>query len=427
MELMTCTLGDICDEVGGVIRTGPFGSQLHESDYKESGVPVIMPKNIVDGKISTEEIARIGESDANRLLHHRLRKCDIVYGRRGDIGRRALITKRENGWLCGTGCIKISLGNSVLDPIFLYYYLGQSDIVSWIYNQAIGATLPNLNTRIIRSIPIRYPPLPTQRKIAAILSAYDDLIENNTRRIKIQEEMAQALYREWFVHFRFPGHEKVRMVDSSLGEIPEGWEVQKVNKICELIDYGYTASSEKEPIGPKFLRITDIVPYMIDWDSVPYCEIPDNKLKKYQLSEGDIVIARTGATTGYAKRINKRHPESVFASYLVRIRIADDYDNYYVGLILESDEYKRFIKANIGGAAQPQANAQVLSSFLILLPSKEIKELFKQNIEGIFDQRETLQVKNENLRRTRDLLLPKLISGELNIENMEIKLENMNS
>lgn len=324
MEFMIRTLGDICDEVDGIIRTGPFGSQLHESDYRKCGVPVVMPKNILAGTISTEDIAHIGEEDANRLSQHRLDRGDIVYGRRGDIGRRALITEREFGWLCGTGCIRISLGDSVLNPRFLYYYLGQPNVIEWIYNQAIGATLPNLNTSIIRSIPIEYPPLPTQRKIASILSAYDDLIENNTRRIKILEEMAQALYREWFVHFRFPGHEKVQMVDSPLGRIPEGWEVKKLNEICELIDYGYTASSEKEPIGPKFLRITDIVPYMIDWDTVPYCEMPDDKLEKYQLSEGDIVIARTGATTGYAKRINKKHPESVFASYLVRIRLMND-------------------------------------------------------------------------------------------------------
>jgi type I restriction enzyme, S subunit len=274
---------------------------------------------------------------------------------------------------------------------------------------------------------INLPPLPTQHKIAAILSAYDDLIENNTRRIKILEEMAQALYREWFVNFRFPGHEKVPMVDSPLGEIPEGWEVKKLKEICEQIDYGYTASSDQEPIGPKFLRITDIVPYMIDWDSVPYCEMPGDKLKKYQLSEGDIVIARTGATTGYAKRINKKHPESIFASYLVRVRIKDEYDNNYVGLVVESDEYKRFIKANISGAAQPQANAQVLSSFFMLLPSKEIKERFRQNIECIFDQREILQEKNASLCRTRDLLLPKLISGELDVDTLDIKTEGMTS
>lgn len=202
MHWVTRTLGEICDEVGGIIRTGPFGSQLHESDYREEGVPVVMPKNIIEGKVLVEEIARIGDKDVERLSQHKLQKGDIVYGRRGDIGRRALITDREAGWLCGTGCLRISLGNSVLDPTFLYYYLGDSKVIGWIYNQAVGATMPNLNTAIIRRIPVTYPSLSIQRKIAGILSAYDDLIENNMRRIKILEEMARSLYREWFVNFR---------------------------------------------------------------------------------------------------------------------------------------------------------------------------------------------------------------------------------
>ncbi|MBV9708331.1 MAG: restriction endonuclease subunit S, partial [Chloroflexi bacterium] len=150
MKLISRTLGDICDEVGGTIRTGPFGSQLHESDYLEQGTPVVMPKNIVDGKISVADIARIGDDDICRLSQHKLRAGDIVYGRRGDIGRRGFITKKEEGWICGTGCLRISLGHKVLDPTFLYYYLGTPKVVAWVANQAIGATLPNLNTSIIR-------------------------------------------------------------------------------------------------------------------------------------------------------------------------------------------------------------------------------------------------------------------------------------
>src|SRR5437660_561531 len=109
MKVITRTLGAICDEVGGIIRTGPFGSQLHESDYRDGGLPVVMPKDIVSGRIVVDGIARIGPEDANRLSQHKLKKGDIVYGRRGDIGRRALITDREDGWLCGTGCLRISL------------------------------------------------------------------------------------------------------------------------------------------------------------------------------------------------------------------------------------------------------------------------------------------------------------------------------
>lgn len=159
MKSVTRTLGEICDDVQGIIQTGPFGSQLHQFDYTDQGTPVIMPKNIVDGKVSTDSIARVGQDHVERLSRHKLENGDIVYGRRGDIGRHALITKKEVGWLCGTGCIRISLRGSVLDPVFVYYYLNQVEVASWIYNQAIGATMPNLNTKIIRSIPITYPPI----------------------------------------------------------------------------------------------------------------------------------------------------------------------------------------------------------------------------------------------------------------------------
>ena len=147
----------------------------------------------------------------------------------------------------------------------------------------------------------------------------------------------------------------------------EKWNCVILREICDMINYGYTASAKPEPIGPKFLRITDIVPDRIDWTSVPHCEIDDERFSKYQLKEGDIVIARTGATTGYAKRIRADH-QAVFASYLVRIRLNPKYDSRYVGFVVESDEYKRFIQLNLGGAAQPNANAQVLTSFPISLP-----------------------------------------------------------
>jgi len=141
-------------------------------------------------------------------------------------------------------------------------------------------------------------------------------------------------------------------------------------EIAEFVQYGYTASASEHHVGPRFLRITDIVPSQIDWDSVPYCEIDEKARNKFSLATGDIVIARTGATVGYAKLI-RNNPESVFASYLVRIRVDRQIaDPGYVGRIVESYVYKQFVVSQVGGAAQPNANAKILSSFRLPIPDR---------------------------------------------------------
>lgn len=146
--------------------------------------------------------------------------------------------------------------------------------------------------------------------------------------------------------------------------------VKSLAEIAEFVQYGYTASASEHPVGPRFLRITDIVPFQIDWDSVPYCEIDEKARGKFSLATGDIVIARTGATVGYAKLI-RDNPESVFASYLVRIRVDHQLaDPGYVGRIVESDVYKQFVMSRVGGAAQPNANAKVLSAFRLPIPNR---------------------------------------------------------
>ena len=409
MGLVTRTLGEICDEVGGIIRTGPFGSQLHQSDYQDEGLPVIMPKDIVDGRVSVEGITRIGDKDIARLSQHRLQKGNIVYGRRGDIGRRALITEREAGWLCGTGCLRVSLGESVLDPTFLYYYLGESKVIAWIYNQAIGATMPNLNTSIIRRIPITYPALPTQRKIAGILSAYDRLIENNTRRIEILEEMARSIYREWFVNFRFPGHEQVQMVDSELGPIPEGWEVKNLSEICEII-MGLSPKSEFYNENAEGLPLHQGVTNFGAW-------FPTDKVYTTTITRlaqiGDILFS-VRAPVG---RINMANKTIVIGRGICAIRSKTGKQNFVLQQLKD-----KFYEDNLmgGGTIYPSVTKEEVQKIKMLVPLPEKILAFESQSLPVFRQIEVFLLKNINLRQTRDLLLPRLISGEIDVENLEI-------
>ncbi|WP_024547113.1 restriction endonuclease subunit S [Picosynechococcus sp. NKBG15041c] len=399
--------------------------------------------------ISNQEMKRIelNEKERDKYL---VRDGDLLFARRSLVlegsGKCSLIVNPKEETTFESSMILTRINQKEVNSKFLYYLfaspLGRALMASIASQTAVsGITGSNLVELII---PV--PPLPTQRKIAGILSAYDDLIENNARRIEILEEMARMLYREWFVKFRFPvgdgedggngggdrpsSNHPVELVESELGLIPKGWEVKTLKDVCTKINYGFTAKAQdtqNSESDPKFLRITDIVPSVIDWERVPYCEIEERKIDQYLLSEGDIVIARTGATVGYAKRLHKRHEKTIFASYLVRLRVDESIvKNEYIGLIVESDEYKQFIKANMTGSAQPQANAQIMTSLPILIPPQELQEKFKKIVTDILDQKELLQIKNINLRKTRDLLLPRLISGEIDVEELDINLGAMN-
>ena len=175
-----------------------------------------------------------------------------------------------------------------------------------------------------------------------------------------------------------------------------GYFTIPLRDICESVEYGYTASASTEPVGPRFLRITDIVPERLDWEVVPFCQIDPKKLSKYRLHSGDIVIARTGATTGWAKFI-KNPPEAVFASYLVRVRPAASVDARFVGFVVESSAYKDFIQQHMGGAAQPNANAQILTTYEIPLTPLSIQ----RRIAGILSAYDELIENNQ--RRIRIL------------------------
>lgn len=206
------TLGDVCRRGGGKIQTGPFGSQLHASDYVPVGVPTVMPANIGDNRIVEDGIARVSESDAQRLARHRLQLGDIVYSRRGDVERRALVRQHEVGWLCGTGSLLVRTGNKFADPVYLSLWLGHPQVRAWITQHAVGATMANLNTEILSDVPVVVPPIAEQRAIAGVLGALDDKIESN-RRIA---DAAGALARMEFVRLVDDGTRPGR-----LGEVAE--------------------------------------------------------------------------------------------------------------------------------------------------------------------------------------------------------------
>lgn len=410
------TLGEICDRVGGMIRTGPFGSQLHSSDYVPDGIPVVMPKNIADGRVSTEDIARVRPDDALRLSQHVLHKGDIVYGRRGDIGRHALITRREEGWLCGTGCMRVSLGDQVVYPEYLHYYLNQQAVTTWIANQAVGATMPNLNTDILRSVPVRYPHQAIQRRIVSILSAYDDLIENNLRRIAILEEMARAIYREWFVEFRYPGHDWEEAERFSRCGVPEGWAEATVGDIAE---------ETRQPVDPSTLDAT--TPYVglahIPRKSIALCDwgnAREAQSTKLGFQKGDILF---GKIRPYFHKVAVASVDGVCSSDTIVIRPTRPEYYSLVLCCVSSDEFVAHSVQTSQGTKMPRANWDVMCALPVAVPPASLLERFSDVIGNLVDLICNLVLSTRALRSARNLLLPRLISGELDASNITIDTE----
>ena len=181
-------------------------------------------------------------------------------------------------------------------------------------------------------------------------------------------------------------------------------------KDYSVMQYGYPETATTEPVGPKFLRITDIAQNYIDWNGVPYCPISEENHEKYVLSEGDVVIARTGATVGYAKMVGRNIPDSVFASFLVRIRPIDDEYRYYFGLAITSAEFLNFVQTNAGGSAQPQANPPLLGEFELSIPNKQSLPEFNTKISSFLGVIESNETEISKLHEVKDTMVKMLSS-----------------
>jgi len=309
-------------------------------------------------------------------------------------------------------CCNLVIDETKAHYQYVYYFLKlQSDFLN---SLATGGAQQNLNALLIKNYSIMLPSLSVQHRIASILSNYDTLIDTNTKRIKLLEESARELYKEWFVRMRFPGYEQTKFVKG----IPEGWKVVELRELVTT-QYGLTTitHSQKENHNDVYyLRITDIVDNNINWAQVPYCSTDDDVMRKYKLYQGDILVARTGATVGYATQIQKIPYEAVFASYLIRLKAKNKLHISYIGMSVVSDIFIDYIQSVATGAAQPMANPHLMTSFKLLLPSEHLLKHFNEYIDSLNDIILNLQLQSQNLATTRDRLLPRLLSGELKVK-----------
>ncbi|MHB8160842.1 MAG: restriction endonuclease subunit S [Thermoleophilia bacterium] len=296
------------------------------------------------------------------------------------------------------------------DVRFIKYYF---DVIKRLMqNISKGTTQDNLSLDKLLSFDFDIPKLSIQQKIASILSAYDDLIENNTRRIRILEEMAQSLYREWFVHFRFPGHKKVKLVNFTLGKIPEGWEVVKFTDVAEVLSGGTPKTKEESYWGgdiPFFTPKDAASSFYVIGTEKNITELGLSKCSSKLYSKDTVFITARG-TVGKVVMLAAEMAMNQSCYALVG---KDGISQLY--LFFLTRQATDLLKKNTGGATFDTIIVDTFKRFDVLKPETEPMSLFTQQVEPIFKSIRNLLYKNINLRLTRDLLLPKLISGEIEV------------
>ena len=335
---------------------------------------------------------------------------DIIYTRTGQVG---LVFRKQHG-VVHNNCFTVSTNDeSLLDQEFLFYVLQEKSFYEEAISKATGAAQPDLPHGAFNSIQIFLPPIESQKKITRILNAYNDLIENNQKQIKLLEEAAQRLYKEWFVDLRFPGYEDIAIVDG----VPEGWKRTTIGEFLNVRSGYAFKSSWWQKEGYPVVKIKDINNNTVDTSEMD-CVAPERTLKipEFKLSKGDIVIAMTGATIG-------------------KIGLVPDvkhlYTNQRVGKVFPHKELinptpfvfcfynqknvlDQIIALSSSSSAQPNISGSQLESFKIMA-NLGIINTFGEITEPIFDKINVLYTANKALKQARDRLLPKLMSGEMEV------------
>ena len=409
-------VADLVSSGDAEVKTGPFGTQLHASDYVERGTPVINVRNIGFGGIRVDKLEYIADETVQRLAGHVLRPGDIVFGRKGAVERHVLIRQAQNKWFQGSDCLRLRLKTKRVLPQFLSYHLLTHDHQQWMMQQCShGATMASLNQDIVGRIEFLAPAPDEQDAIASILSAYDDLIENNTRRIAILEEMARRIYEEWFVRFRFPSHEGVRMVESELGLVPEGWRAASLADVAEYINRGVTPKYDDAAacmvINQKCIRDQRLNLGEARRQSKP---VSADKLVRL----GDVLVNSTGVgTLGRVAQVLEDIRNCTVDTHVSIVRPRKDCDPDFFGLTLLAKQ-PHFEAQGVGSTGQTELGRSRIAEATLVVPPLAMQRAFSGLVRPMRRLAVTLQNKNQNLRITRDLLLPKLISGELDVSAM---------
>lgn len=376
-----------------------------------SGVPLITAKVIKGGRVNPPNEFISEDTYASWMRRGFPRQWDLLVTTEAPLGEVALLRTAERIALAQR-VILIRGRLDVVDQRFLAYVFQSPPIQNRLQARATGTTVRGIKQSELRQVEVPLPSLPVQRKIAAVLAAYDELIENNLRRIEILEEMAQALYREWFVNFRFPGHEGVELVDSPLRPIPERWVAGKYGDIAAEIKDGVDPAEA----GPGVRHIgLEHIPQE-SFTLTEFGSAADVRSRKWRFRSGDVLFGRLRP---YFHKVVEAGFPGICSTDAIVIRSSPDYRDIALQIAF-SGEFVAHAVSTSGGTDRPRAKWADLASFEIVLPNNDVNTAFSEAVRPMVDLAATLARQNANLRATRDLLLPRLVSGEINVSGLDI-------
>jgi type I restriction enzyme S subunit len=405
-------LGDVCKVVPGYA--------FKSKDWSENGIPVLKIKNItLNNTVDLSEVDHVPCALLTpKLEKFLLKDGDIVVAMTGATAGKVGKLRSNTKVLLNQRVAKIEPVRAHRD--FIWAVVSSEEYQRRFFRLADGAAQPNMSGSQIEGVIIRLPSLPEQRMIGQIIASYDNLIEVNRRRIALLEEMARRLFDEWFVRFRFPGHEGHAMVETPDGAVPTGWRRCKLGELCAYLSRGiaphYDDSAVTLVIGQKCIRNQRLFLAVARRQSRP---VPHEKLVR----PGDVLINSTGVgTLGRAAQAEDAPDGLTVDSHITIVRPRDDIDRDFFGLALLRQEAV-FERLGAGATGQTELNRGRIAELPFVRPTDAIQRLFGKYARPLRQLAHRLARQSELLTASRDLLLPRLISGELPISSAERELE----
>jgi type I restriction enzyme S subunit len=407
-------------ELGTIVSliNGDRGKNYPSKQHRVSeGIPFINAGHLEGGRVRLESMDYISQERFELLRAGCVQADDILLCIRGTLGRVAIATPDVTPAAIASSLVIVRPSNRV-DPRFLLAFLRSADAQGQILANDTGAAQPNVGARAVSRITVPLPPLDRQRKIAAVLSAYDDLIENGRRRIKVLDEMAQRIYREWFVDLRYPGSRDVHLLESELGPIPEGWRVCRLADVCTLMRSGGTPNRAK----PEYWDEGTVDWYKTSelrdgWlfgsaEKVTQLAVAEGKTRLYPA--GTVLMAIYGSPT--VGRFGLLATPATCNQAALAMQ-ADGTVLPHALLPFLLKESRAHFNSIAQGAAQQNISKQKVAETKVVIPDLRVAQAAADHIEPLVQTMRSLARAARALQSARDLLMPRLISGQIDVDD----------